>query len=85
MRQQIRLMLMSAKVLQLFADIFAVFGIILFAYIYFVHWNNNPWAAIRDPMFVVTLFVPFLPAACFAYSASKKRRQIRAMLEENPK
>lgn len=85
MKEQLRFNLMSAKVLQFCADIFAVFGIFLFAYIYFMHWGNKPIAALIDPMFVVSLFIPFLPAACFAFAASKKRRQIRAMLEENRK
>ena len=83
MRNEIRILLMSAKVLQVCADIFAVFGILLFAYIYFTHWNNNPWLALRDPMFVVTILLPFIPAACFAFAASQKRRKIRSMVEEN--
>lgn len=85
MKEQLRLYLMSAKVLQFCADIFAVFGIFMFAYIYFSRWGNKPVEAMIDPIFVVSLFIPFLPAACFAYAASKKRREIRAMLEENTK
>jgi hypothetical protein len=84
MKNEMRSLLVSAKVLQLCADLFAVFGIFLFAYMYFEHWNNSPWRALKDPMFVTTLFLPFIPAACFAYAASKKRRKIRAMLEEKP-
>ena len=85
MKEQLRLMLISAKVLQFCADIFAVFGICLFAYIYFNHWQNNPMAAFRDPMFVVTVLFPFIPAAVLAFLASRKRRKIRALLEQNPK
>jgi hypothetical protein len=82
-RGQLKPLLMSAKITQLCADIFAVFGIFLFAYIYFKVWNNNPWMALRDPFFVSTIFIPFVPAACFAYSASKKRKKIRALLEQS--
>lgn len=75
----------SAKVMQFCADIFAVLGIIIFAYLYFDHWENNPWAALSDPMFVVSILIPFVPAACFAYAASKKRAKMRKLLDENKK
>ncbi len=85
MKAKLRELLITAKVLQFCADIFAVFGIFLFAYIYFVHWQENPVAALKDPFFVVTILIPFIPAAVIAYMASKKRREFRALLEESEK
>lgn len=79
------MMLISAKVLQFCADIFAVFGIFLFAYIYFAHWKDNPFAALRDPMFIVTILFPFIPAAVLAYLAARKKSKVRAALEEREK
>lgn len=84
-KQKVRELLISAKVLQFCADIFAVFGIILFIYIYLTHWQNNPMAALRDPFFVVTMFLPFIPGAFMAFLASRKRKQIRTLLDENEK
>lgn len=84
-KQQLREILISAKLLQFCADIFAVFGIFLFIYIYLAHWQNNPMAALRDPFFVITIVFPFIPAALLAYLASRKKRQLRALLEESEK
>lgn len=85
MREKLREMLISAKVLQFCADLFAVFGVFLFAYIYFTQFHQNPWAALSDPFFIVTILFPFIPAAVLAFLASRKRRQIRTLLEENEK
>jgi len=85
MRDQIRTLLIKAKVFQFCADIFAVFGIFLFAFIYFNHFQDNPMAAIRDPFFVVTILIPFIPAAVLAFLASGKRRKIRMLLEQSQK
>jgi hypothetical protein len=85
MKEQLRLLLMTSKILQICADIFAVFGVFLFAYIYFNHWQDNPFAALRDPFFIVTILMPFIPAAVLSLLAARKRRQIRALLEQNQK
>lgn len=85
MKEKLRELLIASKVLQFCADIFAVFGIILFAYIYFTHFASNPMMAIRDPFFVVTVLFPFIPAAVLALMASRKRKQIRTLIEENEK
>ena len=83
MKEQLRVLLITSKVLQLCADIFAVFGIFLFAYIYFSHYRDNPMAAVKDPFFVVTILIPFIPAAFMAWLASRKRKQIRQLIEQS--
>ena len=85
MKEQIRVLLITSKVLQMCADIFAVMGIFLFAYIYFTHFRDNPLMAIRDPYFVVTILIPFIPAAFMAWLASRKRKKIRQLLEQSQK
>lgn len=85
MRAKLRELLIFAKIMQFCADIFAVFGIFLFAYIYFVHWQQNPIAALKDPFFIATILIPFMPAAVMAYLAAKKRKEIRSLLEEMEK
>jgi uncharacterized membrane protein len=85
MKEQLRAMLITAKVLQFCADIFAVFGVFLFAVIYFKSYQSNPAAALHDPAFVVTILIPFIPAAALAWAAARKRRQIRAIVEQNEK
>lgn len=76
-------MLIKAKVLQVFADIFAVFGIFMFIYIYLTQYQNNPAKALQDPTFVITILVPFIPAAVLAFVASRKRAKIRQTIEQN--
>lgn len=85
MKEQLRALLITAKVLQFCADIFAVFGVFLFAVIYFKIYQSNPMAAIHDPTFIVTILIPFIPAAALAWAASRKRRQIRMIVEQNEK
>ncbi len=83
MQDNLRAMLIKAKVLQMFADIFAVFGIFLFIYIYLTQYQNNPTKALHDPMFIVSILVPFIPAAVLAFVASRKRAKIRQVIEQN--
>lgn len=81
MKEEIKITLMTARILQFCADIFAVFGVILFGYIYFHSFSENPLSALRDPFFVVTILIPFLPAAALAYAASRKRKKVQGMVE----
>jgi hypothetical protein len=85
MKEKLRALLITAKVLQFCADIFALFGVFLFGFIYFKHYSDNPFSALRDPTFIVTILIPFIPAAALAWAASRKRRQIRTILEQNEK
>lgn len=85
MNKQLRELLIKAKVLQICADLFAVLGVFLFAYIYFNNYSENALAAIKDPFFIVTILIPFLPAAVLAFQASRLRRQIRDAVEQKEK
>lgn len=76
---------MTSKILQVCADLFAVFGIGLFAYIYFKHFRADPMMALQNPEFVAVLLIPFVPAAVMAWLASQKRRKIRQMVEQSGK
>ena len=85
MKEDARHFLMHAKILQFFADILAVLGIFIFAILYFKQWNGEAQLALRDPMFVVAMVIPFIPAACFAYAAQNKKKKLKALLEETKK
>lgn len=76
---------MTSKILQVCADLFAVFGIGLFAYIYFKHFRADPMAALQNPEFVAILLIPFIPAAVMAWLAAGKRKKIRQILEQGEK
>ncbi|MFA5592456.1 MAG: hypothetical protein WC989_04000 [Micavibrio sp.] len=85
MKQQLRELLITAKIFQFCADIFAVFGIFLFAYIYFANFKDNPFAAFTSPYFIVTVLIPFVPAAVLAYLAARKRKKFNALKIESEK
>lgn len=85
MQENLRVMLIKAKVLQMCADIFAVFGIFLFIYIYLSEYQDNATKALRDPTFIFTILIPFMPAALLAYVASRERKKIRAIVEGQSK
>lgn len=82
MQDDLRMMLIKAKMLQMCADIFAVLGMFLFIYIYLSEYQNNVDKAMRDPTFILTILMPFLPAALLAFIASRKRKKIRALVEQ---
>lgn len=85
MKEQIRILLMTSKVLQMCADLFALFGIGLFAYIYFKHFRADPVMALQNPEFIAVLLIPFVPAAVMAWLAAQKRKKIRQLLEQSGK
>jgi hypothetical protein len=85
LKEQLRIQLMTAKLLQLCADLFALLGVFLFAYLYFSIWKSSLSSALHDPFFVVTVLLPFIPSAVLSYLASQKRKQVRALLEESQK
>ncbi len=82
MKAQLRELVFAAKILQFCADIFAIFGLLLFGYIYMHSYKDAPEMALKDPFFVVTILIPFIPAAFLAYLASNKRKKIKALLEQ---
>ena len=82
MREQLRSMLIAVKIMQLCTDIFAVFGVFLFSYIYFKQYSDNPASAIKDPYIVIYVLIPFLPAAMLAYMTARQRKKIRTLVEQ---
>lgn len=85
MQEKLKILIFTAKILQFCADVFALFGIVLFIYIFFSNYKENPAAAVSDPFFIGTILIPFVPAAVMAWAAAKKRKQIRALLDGTTK
>lgn len=85
MKQDIRVLIMTARILQFCADIFAVFGLFLVAFIYYTQFKGHAMEALRDPSSIAMVLISFLPAAVMAWQASKKRKQARAIIERSPK
>lgn len=85
MTKEVKDMIITAKVLRFCADLFAILGVIMFGFLYYNNYHGNGLNALHDPFFVVTVLMPFIPAAILAWQASKKRKQIRALLEQQGK
>ena len=85
MTQEVKNLIITAKVLRFCADLFAILGVVMFGFLYYNNYEGNGLAALHDPFFVVTVLVPFIPAAILAWQVSKKRKQIRALLEQQQK
>lgn len=83
MKQELQVMAVTANVLNFCATLFTFFGIVMFAYLYLSHYRDDPLRALTDPVFVVTILIPFLPAAVMSWAAARKRKQIKALLEQS--
>ena len=85
MKEDLRILVINAKVLQFCADLFAVLGIGLFAFLFYDNFNGHPLDAFKDPVFITTIIIPFVPAAALAAMAARKRKQIKALLDQQSK
>jgi hypothetical protein len=85
LRDELRTLAMKARIFQASADIFAVVGIGLFAVLFYQSYSGHPLDAFKDVFFVVTVLLPFVPAAVLAAIAAGKRKQIKALLEPKGK
>lgn len=85
MKDDLRILVINAKVLQFCADIFAVLGVGLFAFLFYDNFNGHPLDAFKDPVFVTTVLIPFVPAAALAAMAAGKRKRIKALLDKEGK
>jgi ABC-type transporter Mla maintaining outer membrane lipid asymmetry permease subunit MlaE len=66
---------LKARLLRLFALVFAFVGVILFVVLYFQNIEGSFWSALTNPFVVTILVVPFLPAAVLSFMASRLERQ----------
>lgn len=67
--------MLKARLLRLFAFVFAFVGVILFVVLYFQNIEGSFWSALTNPFVVTILVVPFLPAAVLSFMASRLERQ----------
>jgi hypothetical protein len=68
-------LVLKARLLRLFARIFAVVGLIVFVGLYMKNVNGGLFSALTDPFVIVILVVPFLPAAVLSWKAARLEKQ----------
>jgi hypothetical protein len=84
-KQDPKVLFVTARILQFCADVFAVFGLFMVAFIYFTHFKGQVFDALSDPTSIALVITSFLPAAVMAWQASKKRKQAKTLLERSRK
>lgn len=71
---------MKAKAYRLVASVFALVGTIIFLFLYFRHVDGNIIGALKRPLLIPLLIIPFLPAVVLAKKADKSRKALIALL-----
>jgi hypothetical protein len=73
---------MKARIYRLFAFVFAGTGLMLFLFMFFYRTQGNIMAIADDPLAVVILAFPFIPAFVFSLISRKAEVKLRKLLEE---
>lgn len=75
-------MLIKARTYRLCSIIFALMGIVIFAFLYYQNMRGNILNALHDPYFIVVIAFPFIPAAVLSWMAvSAEKKMARLLLE----
>jgi hypothetical protein len=80
-RKLARELMLQAKFYRASASLFLLVGAMIFAVIYFTKVDGHVLEALRQPLLVVSLIMPFLPAAVLAKRADKAHKKFRALIE----
>ncbi len=81
-RQQAKAMLMQSKLYRMLATIFAVVGFVIFIVLYFEKIDGKLLEAFRQPLLIVAMIIPFLPAIVLSKKADKARQKAFKMVEK---
>jgi hypothetical protein len=75
-----RELLLKSKTYRFFGNIFAVVGLIVFLGIYATAYSGDVQVALRDPLIVIFLIFPFIPAVVFSLRAKKAETALQKLL-----
>ena len=81
-RQQARELLIKAKVYKILASVFALVGLALFIFIYAHQYEGNIAMAVKEPVIVIAIVMPLLPAIVLSIIASKVEKQFMNVYAE---
>ena len=71
LKRDARELLIKARLYRFFAMTFALFGVVIFLFLYFKHIDGRLLEAMTNIKTVIIILVPFLPAAVLAALASR--------------
>jgi hypothetical protein len=79
-RVRARELLIKTKAFRVFSIIFAVLGLIIFLVIYAQYYGGDPLRAVQDPMIILIVILPFVPAFIFSNRAKKAEDSLKKLL-----
>ena len=78
-KAKLRAMLIKARMYRLASIIFALMGLVVFTVLFFDSMRGNFLTALRDPLFIVVVGFPFLPAAVLSWMAASAEKKLAGM------
>jgi hypothetical protein len=75
-----RELLLQSKTYRMFATIFAVAGLVVFFTLYVIFYDGKVMVALRDPLIILYLLCPFIPAIVFSRRAKKAETELQKLL-----
>jgi FtsH-binding integral membrane protein len=79
-KKQARELLIQAKVYRALTVVFACLGAGIFAALFFQHHNGDLMASLQDPMTVVFIIFPFVPALWLSRKSRKAEKALSKLL-----
>lgn len=71
--------MIKAKLYRFVSMLFAVLGVVIFGVMYIKNIEGRFMEAIKDPMIILILVAPFLPAAFMAFLAGGAEKKFKKM------
>ncbi len=79
-RRQARDLLIQSNVYRTLAAVFAFVGLVVFIVLYFNKVDGNLVEAFRQPLLIVSMIIPFLPAVVLSRKAEKMRKKVMELM-----
>ena len=73
---------MKARLLRLFALIFAVVGLVIFIVLYMRNIQGSFFSAMTNPFVIIMVIFPFLPAVVLSWKAGKLEEEYKKMTQK---
>lgn len=84
-KDKMRALIVKARMYRLASILFAIMGVVVFGILYFQNMQGSLLLALRDPMFIVVVAFPFLPAAVLSWLAASAEKKLGNLLESHKK
>jgi hypothetical protein len=79
-KKQARELLIKSKVYRIIANIFAFVGVIIFIVLYFSYFKGDVMASLRDPITILFVIFPFVPAIILSLKGKKAEGALQKLL-----